>query len=129
MTECNTSPLIVMVSGGGPVGLTFSLNLVMMMGEEQDKIRCDQVVTLQDHVIEQLPEYIQKKVWSTSRNLPIRLVEDRLFDLIQSFVCRYCNISMVSEGIEYVCGVAYDIPMKVSSLSEEPLHQALNFIL
>ena len=45
-----------------------------------------------------------------------------------SFVRRYCNIQMVSEGIEYACGVAYNIPEKVEA-SEEPLHQALNCIL
>ena len=112
-----SQPLIVVVSGGGPVGLTFSLHLTMMMGknvkiiiyegrwfvdqqgktrwqgEEQGKIRRDQVVTLQDHVITQMPEYIQKglfakyneRVWPTSRNIPIREVEDRLFELIQPF--------------------------------------------
>ena len=206
--------LIVVVSGGGPVGLTFALHLTMMMGnhvkiiiyegrwfvdnegkirwqgKEQGKTRRDQVVTLQDHVIEQMPEYIQRglfqrvdeRVWPTSRNIPIREVEDRLFDLIQpfvqngqielipenlneqterlvrgsgklfriildlsfsfsgdfdilvgadgsnSFVRRYCNIQMVSEGLEYACGVAYDIPDNVD-LAEEPLHQALNCIL
>jgi hypothetical protein len=110
--------LVVLVSGGGPVGLTFSLHLAMMMGkhvkiilyegrwfddeyghtrwqgEEQGKSRRDQVVTLQDHVIQQMPEYIQQglfknineRVWPTSRNIPIREVEDRLFDLIQPFV-------------------------------------------
>ncbi|UJR12017.1 hypothetical protein I4U23_016195 [Adineta vaga] len=197
MTEVEPSPLVVIVSGGGPVGLTFSLNLVMMMdkhvkiiiyegrwfvdengitrwqGEEQGKMRRDQVVTLQDHVIEQMPIYIQEglfkhvneRVWPTSRNIPIREVEDRLFDLIQpfvqtgqveliteslqeqterlvqgdfdvligtdgsnSFVRRYCNISMVSEGVEYACGVAYNIPIEIP-ISEEPLHQALNCIL
>jgi ribosome-associated protein YbcJ (S4-like RNA binding protein) len=111
-------PLVVLVSGGGPVGLTFSLHLTMMMGthvkiiiyegrwfvdrqgktrwkcEEQGKIRRDQVITLQDHVIEQMPEYIQtglfkeknEYVWPTSRNITIREIEDRLFDLIQPFV-------------------------------------------
>jgi 2-polyprenyl-6-methoxyphenol hydroxylase-like FAD-dependent oxidoreductase len=98
MAYSSTSPLKVVVSGGGPVGLTFSLNLAMMMGkhakiviyegrwyvdksgitrwqgEEQSKTRRDQVVTLQDHVIEQMPVYIQKglfqnfdeRVWPTS---------------------------------------------------------------
>ncbi|CAF3653925.1 unnamed protein product [Rotaria sordida] len=195
-TEIN-QPLIVIVSGGGPVGLTFSLHLTMMMGkhvkiiiyegrwfvdeqgkirwqdEEEGKTRRDQVVTLQDHVIEQMPEYIRQglfqnineRVWPISRNIPIREVEDRLFDLIQpfvrngqielipenlheqseclikgnfdilvgadgsnSFVRRYCNIQMISEGLEYACGVAYNIPNNVPS-SEEPLHQALNCIL
>ena len=111
-------PLVVVVAGGGPVGLTFSLHLTMIMGkhakiiiyegrwfvdghgtirwqgEEQGKIRREQVVTLQDHVIEQMPHYIQEglfrnideRVWPTSRNIPIREVEDRLFDLIQPFV-------------------------------------------
>jgi len=142
-------------------------------GEEQGKIRREQVVTLQDHVINQMPEYIQKglfkkideQVWPTSRNIPIREVEDRLFDLIQpfvqtsqielvpenlheqceylingnfdvlvgadgsnSFVRRYCNIQMISEGVEYACGVAYNIPAIVSP-EEEPLHQSLNCIL
>jgi 2-polyprenyl-6-methoxyphenol hydroxylase-like FAD-dependent oxidoreductase len=192
-----SQPLVVVVSGGGPVGLTFSLHLTMMMGknakiyiyegrwfvdqngrtrwqgEEQGKTRRDQVVTLQDHVINQMPEYIQKglferineRVWPTSRNIPIREVEDRLFDLIQpfvqngqielipenlheqteclikgnfdilvgadgsnSFVRRYCNIQMISEGVEYACGVAYNIPDKVEP-TDEPLHQALNCIL
>jgi hypothetical protein len=45
-----------------------------------------------------------------------------------SFVRRYCNISMMSEGVDYACGVAYNIPADVSS-SDEPLHQALNCIL
>ncbi|CAF1354649.1 unnamed protein product [Adineta steineri] len=197
MTDASQSPLVVVVSGGGPVGLTFSLNLVMMMGEhvkiiiyegrwfvdedsitrwqdeEQGKTRRDQVVTLQDHVIQQMPSYIQKglfenydeRVWPTSRNIPIREVEDRLFALIEpfvqsgqielvaealqeqterlikgdfdmligadgsnSFVRRYCNIPMISEGVEYACGVAYQIPAHVPS-SEEPLHQALNCVL
>ena len=193
----SNKPLVVIVSGGGPVGLTFSLHLTMMMGEnvkiiiyegrwfvdergklrwqgeEQGKIRREQVVTLQDHVINQMPRYIQKglfkkideQVWPTSRNIPIREVEDRLFDLIQpfvqmgqielvpenlheqceylingnfdvlvgadgsnSFVRRYCNIQMISEGVEYACGVAYNIPAIVSP-EEEPLHQSLNCIL
>ncbi|CAF1281890.1 unnamed protein product, partial [Adineta steineri] len=197
MTDASQSPLVVVVSGGGPVGLTFSLNLVMMMGEhvkiiiyegrwfvdedsitrwqdeEQGKTRRDQVVTLQDHVIQQMPPYIQKglfenydeRVWPTSRNIPIREVEDRLFALIEpfvqsgqielvaealqeqterlikgdfdmligadgsnSFVRRYCNIPMISEGVEYACGVAYQIPAHVPP-SEEPLHQALNCVL
>ncbi|CAF4069710.1 unnamed protein product, partial [Rotaria sordida] len=142
-------------------------------GEEQGKTRRDQVVTLQDHVIQQMPIYIQKglfqnfdeRVWPTSRNIPIREVEDRLFELIQpfvqsgqveliaeqlqeqteclikgnfdvligadgynSFVRRYCNIDMISEGVEYACGVAYNIPAQVPP-SEEPLHQALNCVL
>lgn len=111
-------PLVVVVSGGGPVGLTFSLHLTMMMGnkvkimiyegrwfvdqdgktrwqgEESGKTRRDQVVTLQDHVIDQMPKYVRdglfknfdENVWPTSRNIPIREVEDRLFDLIQPFV-------------------------------------------
>ncbi|CAF4427638.1 unnamed protein product [Rotaria sp. Silwood2] len=192
-----SQPLIVVVSGGGPVGLTFSLHLTMMMGkhvkiiiyegrwfvdqqgkihwqdEEQGKTRRDQVVTLQDHVINQMPQYIKQGlfqninecVWPTSRNIPIREVEDRLFDLIQpfvrsgqielipenlheqseclikgnfdilvgtdgsnSFVRRYCNIQMISEGLEYACGVAYNIPDNVPP-SEKPLHQALNCVL
>lgn len=117
-TPKTNEPLIVVVSGGGPVGLTFSLHLTMMMGkdvkiyiyegrwlvdekgktrwqgEAEGKTRRDQVVTLQDHVIEQMPEYIQtglfkyynERVWPTSRNIPIREVEDRLFELIQPFV-------------------------------------------
>jgi hypothetical protein len=35
---------------------------------------------------------------------------------------------MISEGVEYACGVAYNIPDNVPS-SDEPLHQALNCIL
>jgi 2-polyprenyl-6-methoxyphenol hydroxylase-like FAD-dependent oxidoreductase len=84
------SPLVVVVvSGGGPVGLTFSLNLAMMMckkhvkiiiyegrwfvdrdgltrwrNKEQGNIRRDQVVTLQDHVIQQMPIYVQKGLFS-----------------------------------------------------------------
>lgn len=113
-----TSPLVVIVSGGGPVGLTFSLNLAMMMGDkvkitiyegrwfvdengkvrwrdkEQGNHRRDQVVSLQDHVIYQLPRYVRKglfknideRVWPKSRNIPIREVEDRLFELVQPFV-------------------------------------------
>ena len=111
-------PLLVVVSGGGPVGLTFSLNLLTMMGnkvriqiyegrwftdstgsivwqgEDHGKIRRDQVVTLQDHVIAQMPFFVQNKlfskinerVWPTSRNIPIREVEDRLLDSIEPFV-------------------------------------------
>jgi len=123
-------PLVVLVSGGGPVGLTFSLHLTMMMGEHvkiyiyegrwfvddqgkirwqgerQGKTRRDQVVTLQDHVIQQMPEYIQKglfqnineRVWPTSRNIPIREVEDRLFDLIQPFV-QNGQIELIPENL------------------------------
>ena len=130
MTDPN-SPLVVVVSGGGPVGLTFSLNLAMMMGrhakviiyearwfvdesgvtrwqgEEQGKTRRDQVVTLQDHVIQQLPVHIQKglfrnideQVWPTSRNIPIREVEDRLFELIQPFV-QNGQVELVPEQLQ-----------------------------
>lgn len=35
---------------------------------------------------------------------------------------------MISEGLEYACGVAYNIPDKVSEV-DEPLHQALNCVL
>ena len=45
-----------------------------------------------------------------------------------SFVRQYCNIQMVSEGLEFACGVAYDIPDNVI-LAEEPLRQALNCVL
>ena len=45
-----------------------------------------------------------------------------------SFVRRYCNIQMISEGLEYACGVAYNIPKEVAP-ADEPLHQALNCIL
>ncbi|CAF3614242.1 unnamed protein product [Adineta steineri] len=148
-------------------------SITRWQGEEQGKTRRDQVVTLQDHVIQQMPPYIQKglfqnydeRVWPTSRNIPIREVEDRLFALIQpfvqngqielvpealqeqterlikgdfdmligadgsnSFVRRYCNIPMISEGVEYACGVAYQIPSHVPA-PEEPLHQALNCVL
>jgi hypothetical protein len=131
MANSGTSPLIVVVSGGGPVGLTFSLNLAMMMGkhvkiiiyegrwfvdekgttrwqgEEQGKTRRDQVVTLQDHVIEQMPIYIQKglfqnfdeRVWPTSRNIPIREVEDRLFALIQPFVLSG-QVELIAEQLQ-----------------------------
>ncbi len=131
MASSSTSPLIVVVSGGGPVGLTFSLNLAMMMGkhvkiiiyegrwfvdengitrwqgEEQGKTRRDQVVTLQDHVIEQMPIYIQKglfqnfdeRVWPTSRNIPIREVEDRLFTLIQPFVLSG-QVELIAEQLQ-----------------------------
>jgi hypothetical protein len=119
------------VSGGGPVGLTFSLNLAMMMGkhvkiiiyegrwfvdenslirwqgEEQGKIRRDQVVTLQDHVIQQMPVYFQRglfqnfdeRVWPTSRNIPIREVEDRLFALIQPFV-QNGQVELIAEPLQ-----------------------------
>ena len=195
MTSTERSKLVVVVSDGGPVGLTFALNVAMMMmmckkhieitiyeqrwftdengrihwrNEQQRNIRRDQVVTLQDHVIQQLPLQIQKglftnideRVWPTSRNIPIEEVEDRLLDLIQpfvqigqvklidkqfnelsqqlidgefdilvgvdgsnSFVHRYCNIELMSEGIEYACGVAYHLS------DDQSLHQALNCIL
>jgi hypothetical protein len=129
-TPKESQPLIVVVSGGGPVGLTFSLHLTMMMGkhvkiiiyegrwfvdsqgktcwqsEDQGKTRRDQVVTLQDHVIKQMPEYIQKGlfdkinecVWPTSRNIPIKEVEDRLFDLIQPFV-QNGQIELIPENL------------------------------
>ena len=45
-----------------------------------------------------------------------------------SFVRRYCNIQMISEGVEYACGVAYNIPDIVAPI-DELLHQALNCIL
>jgi 2-polyprenyl-6-methoxyphenol hydroxylase-like FAD-dependent oxidoreductase len=131
MAYSSTSPLKVVVSGGGPVGLTFSLNLAMMMGkhakiviyegrwyvdksgitrwqgEEQSKTRRDQVVTLQDHVIEQMPVYIQKglfqnfdeRVWPTSRNIHIRDVEDRLFALIQPFV-QSGQVELIAEQLQ-----------------------------
>lgn len=35
---------------------------------------------------------------------------------------------MISEGLEYACGVAYNIPEKVDA-SDEPLHQAVNCVL
>jgi hypothetical protein len=125
-----TQPLVVVVSGGGPVGLTFSLHLTMMMGkqakiiiyegrwfvdehgntrwqgEKQGKTRRDQVVTLQNHVIDQMPEYIKQglfqrineRVWPTSRNIPIREVEDRLFDLLQPFV-QNGQIELIPENL------------------------------
>ncbi|CAF5183014.1 unnamed protein product, partial [Rotaria sp. Silwood1] len=73
---------------------------------EQGKTRRDQVVTLQDHVIDQMPDYIQQglfqkineRVWPTSRNIPIREVEDRLLDLIQPFV-RSGQIELVPENL------------------------------
>lgn len=119
MSKREKTQLIVVVSGGGPVGLTFSLNLAMMMckkhvkiiiyesrwfvdkngiiqwqNREQGNIRREQIVTLQDHVIQQMPLYVQRglfqrineRVWPTSRNIPIREVEDRLLDLIRPFV-------------------------------------------
>ncbi|CAF1045237.1 unnamed protein product [Adineta steineri] len=195
--QLNSEQLIVLVSGGGPVGMTFALSLSTMMkthakiyvyegrwyadgdgkmkwqGEEQSRNRRDQVVTLQDHVIHQLPTFIQvglfaninERVWPTSRNIPIREVEDRLlvlaepfvesgqivlvpenlneksdrllngqFDVligsdgVGSFVRNYCKIDLHRAANEYACGVAYNIPIEVSS-DEEPLHQALNCIL
>lgn len=116
--KANNDPLIVIVSGGGPVGLTFTLHLTMMMGnkakiiiyegrwyvdehgkmkwqgEQHGKTRRDQVVTLQDHVIDQMPEYVKRglfknmneRVWPTSRSITIREVEDRLLELIEPFV-------------------------------------------
>ena len=129
-TSTSDELLRVVVAGGGPVGLTFSLNLVMIMGkhvrisiyegrwyaneqgdirwqdESQGRIRRDQVVTLQDHVIEQLPDYVQKglfrcideRVWPTSRNIPIREVEDRLFELIEPFV-QTDQIELIPENL------------------------------
>ncbi|CAF4295806.1 unnamed protein product [Rotaria sordida] len=130
MASTASSPFVVVVSGGGPVGLTFSLNLTMMMGkhakiiiyegrwfvdqhgitrwqgEEQGNTRRNQVVTLQDHVINQMPSFIQEglfqkineRVWPTSRNIPIREVEDRLFDLIQPFV-RNGQVELIPEQL------------------------------
>ncbi|CAF4324921.1 unnamed protein product, partial [Rotaria magnacalcarata] len=98
ITTDTNQQIVVLVAGGGPVGLTFALNLTMMMGknvkiiiyegrwfvddqgkmrwqdEKQGKTRRDQVVTLQDHVIEQMPNYIkqglfrniEERVWPTS---------------------------------------------------------------
>jgi hypothetical protein len=123
-------PLIIVVSGGGPVSLTFALHLTMMMGknvkisiyegrwfvdqegkiswqdEKQGKTRRDQVVTLQDHVIDQMPEYIKsglfqnvnEQVWPTSRNIPIREVEDRLLYLIKPFV-QSGQIELIPENL------------------------------
>ncbi|CAF4027052.1 unnamed protein product [Adineta steineri] len=117
-SQLNSQQLIILVSGGGPVGMTFALSLSTMMknhakiyvyegrwytdgdgkikwkGEEQGRNRRDQVVTLQDHVIHQLPEFMQvglftninERVWPTSRNIPIREVEDRLLVLAEPFV-------------------------------------------
>ena len=45
-----------------------------------------------------------------------------------SFVRTYCNIQMISEGLEYACGVAYDIPKQVEP-KDEPLHQSVNCVL
>ncbi|CAF1188395.1 unnamed protein product [Rotaria sordida] len=146
---------------------------VRWQDKQQKKTRRNQVVILQDHVIQQFPENIQKglfktideRVWPTSRNISIREVEDRLFELLEpftasgqveliceqldeqskhlvegnfdvlvgadgsnSFVRRYCNIQMISEGIEYACGVGYDVPEDISP-SDQTLHQALNCIL
>jgi len=132
-TSSKTSqPLNVVVAGGGPVGLTFSLNLTMMMGkhvkiiiyegrwfvdrqnrirwqsDEQGKIRREQIITLQDHVIEQMPEYIKnglfpnkninERVWPTSMNIPLREIEDRLFDLMQPFV-QNGQIELIPENL------------------------------
>ncbi|CAF1494500.1 unnamed protein product, partial [Adineta steineri] len=141
--------------------------------KEQGNRRRDQVVSLQDHVIQQLPKYIRQglfknideRVWPKSRNIPIREVEDRLFELIQpfvqtgqiklvaerleketecirqgcfdvlvgadgleSFVRKYSEIPLISEGTENACGVAFNIPKDIP-LTEEPLPQALNCIL
>jgi ribosome-associated protein YbcJ (S4-like RNA binding protein) len=129
-TSKGSQPLVVVVSGGGPVGLTFSLHLTMMMGkqvkiiiyegnwfvdrqgktrwkcEEQGKIRRDQVITLQEHVIQQMPEHIRsglfKKtieyVWPTSRNITVREIEDHLFDLIQPYV-QNRQIELMAENL------------------------------
>ena len=37
-TKPTNEPLVVVVSGGGPVGLTFSLHLTMMMGKKCENI-------------------------------------------------------------------------------------------
>ncbi|CAF3388686.1 unnamed protein product [Rotaria socialis] len=126
----NSQQLVVLVSGGGPVGSTFALVLATMMrshakiyiyegrwfvdqddrtkwqGEGQGRIRRDQVVTLQDHVIHQMPTFIQKglfsnlneRVWPTSRNIPIREVEDRLLALLEPFV-ESGQIELVPENL------------------------------
>ena len=49
-------------------------------------------------------------------------------DGASSFVRRYCNIQMISEGAEFACGVAYKIKRQVDP-GDEPLHQALNCVL
>ena len=135
-TSTSDELLHVIVAGGGPVGLTFSLNLVMIMGkhvkisiyegrwcaneqgeirwqdESQGNHRRDQVITLQDHVIEQLPDYVQKglfrcideRVWPTSRNIPIREVEDRLFELIQPFV-QAGQVELIPENLNQTIAV------------------------
>ena len=65
--------------------------IIHWRNEEQSNVRRNQIVTLEDHVIQQMPMHIQKglfekineRVWPTSRNIPIREVEDRRLDLIQ----------------------------------------------
>jgi hypothetical protein len=62
------------------------------------------VVTLQDHVIKQMPTYLQEglfrnideRVWPTSRNIPINEVEDQLLILIQPFV-RNGQVELIAE--------------------------------
>ncbi|CAF0878436.1 unnamed protein product [Didymodactylos carnosus] len=176
------------------IGLTFALNLSMLVGkkakiivydgrwfvdsqgqikwkgEQQQNQRRTQVVTLQDHVVDQLPKYIQdgifknikERVWPTSYSIPIEEVEDRLLDLVkpfvnldwielvpeklneqtedlisgnfhllvgadgaESFIRKYCNIQMISEGTAYSCAIAYTIP----NPNDQPLHQAINCVL
>ncbi|CAF0795468.1 unnamed protein product [Didymodactylos carnosus] len=196
--------LKVVIAGGDAIGLTFALNLCLLMGENvliyiyeqrwfsdasdggrvkwrgpaEGNIRRDEVITLQDHVINQLHDYIKlglfkdinERVWPSSRNIPVREVEDRLFELMEPFMLKqqivliperitpetpclltgdfdilvgadgvrsqirqYCNIESRSEGREFACGIAYDIPGPEDviplSKDDQPLHQALNCIL
>eukprot|EP01113_Clastostelium_recurvatum_P032832 TRINITY_DN4272_c0_g1_i5.p1 TRINITY_DN4272_c0_g1~~TRINITY_DN4272_c0_g1_i5.p1 ORF type:complete len:1057 (+),score=211.46 TRINITY_DN4272_c0_g1_i5:105-3275(+) len=125
------SVLRVVIVGGGPTGLLLASLLVKLgkqiqvrvyedrwyydgatgthlwKGEAQGNIRRQQVVTLQDDVIDELPPDVREElfrninqgVWPTSKNIPIREVEDRLLALVQSNFYR-ASIRLVPRRVD-----------------------------
>lgn len=65
---------------------------ILWKTQEEGNTRRSQVVTLQDDVIGLLPQQVadalfsqvNERVWPTSKNIPIREVEDRLLELLQT---------------------------------------------
>jgi 2-polyprenyl-6-methoxyphenol hydroxylase-like FAD-dependent oxidoreductase len=113
-------PLSVSVIGAGPSGLVVACNLVEWLGPRlvrvnvydtrigpgfdgifvsTARVRRDQVVTLQMDVLESLSyrtrcslfQHVDEAVWGQStRNIPIREVEDRLLELAQTAPYNEC---------------------------------------